>query len=97
MITQYVRYTPIGEYIRLIVLRRLAHGPAKVEEIDQMVEEAVRRLHVRYDWRVWPRLVKDEVEIRGDVAIITQRGKWILEQTGDEVAKYVEKMLGVTL
>ncbi len=94
--SQYVRYTPVGEYIRLLVLKRLARGPAGVGEIDRMVEEAVRRLHVRYDWRVWPRLVEEEVKIRDGVAVITQRGRWILEQTGEEVAEYVKKWLGVS-
>jgi len=90
-----IRYTPVGEYLRLLILRRLACGPAKVEEIDRMVEEAVEALGVRYDWRVWPRLVEGEVEIRGGIAVITPRGRRILELTGEEVAKYVKKWLGV--
>ena len=90
-----IRYTPVGEYVRLLVLKRLACGPAKVEEIDRMVEEAVEALGVRYDWRVWPRLLEGEVEIRGGVVAITQRGRWILEQTEEEVAAYVRKRLGV--
>ncbi len=95
--SKYIRYTPVGEYVRLLVLKRLARGPAKVEEIDRMVEEAVRRLHVRYDWRVWPKLLEGEVEIRGGVVTITPRGRWILELTDEEVAKYIERTLGVTL
>jgi hypothetical protein len=90
-----IRYTPVGEYVRLLVLKRLSRGPAKVEEIDRMVMEAVEALGVRYDWRVWPRLVEGEVEVRGGVVAITQRGRWILEQTEEEVAKYVKKKLGV--
>ena len=39
-----IRYTPVGEYIRLLVLKRLACGPAKVEEVDRMVREAVEAL-----------------------------------------------------
>jgi hypothetical protein len=96
-VSKYIRYTPVGEYVRLLVLKRLARGPAKVEEIDRMVEEAVRRLHVRYDWRVWPKLLEGEVEIRGGVVTITPRGRWILELTDEEVAKYIERTLGVTL
>jgi len=34
-----IRYTPVGEYLRLLILRRLSRGPAKVEEVDRMVEE----------------------------------------------------------
>jgi len=90
-----IRYTPVGEYIRLLVLKRLSRGPAKVEEIDRMVEEAVEAPGVRYDWRVWPRLLEGEVEVRGGIAVITPRGRWILELTGEEVAKYVRKRLGV--
>jgi hypothetical protein len=90
-----IRYTPVGEYVRLLVLKRLARGPAGVGEIDQMVREAVEALGVRYDWRVWPRLLEGEVEFREGVAVITPRGRWILELTGEEVAKYVKKKLGV--
>jgi hypothetical protein len=79
----------------LLILRRLARGPAEVEEIDRMVREAVEALGVRYDWRAWPRLVEGEVEIRGGMAAITPRGRWILELTGGEVAEYVKKRLGV--
>jgi hypothetical protein len=92
---QQIRYTPVGEYLRLLILRRLTRSPAKVEEIDRMVREAVEALGVRYDWRVWPRLLEGEVEVRGGIAVITPRGRWILEQTEEEVAKYVKKWLGV--
>ena len=60
-----------------------------------LLKEAVEALGVRYDWRVWPRLLEGEVEVRGGVAAITPRGRWILELTGEEVAKYVKKWLGV--
>ena len=92
---QQIRYTPVGEYLRLLILRRLARGPAEVEEIDRMVREAVEALGVRYDWRVWLRLLEGEVEVKGGVGTITPRGRWILEQTEEEVAKYVKKWLGV--
>ncbi len=96
-VSKYIRYTPMGEYLRLVILRRLAHGPATIEEIDKLAEEAVRRLHVRYDWRVWPKLLEGEVEIRGGMVAITPRGRWILELTGEKVANYIERTLGVTL
>jgi hypothetical protein len=96
-VSKYIRYTPVGEYVRLLVLKRLARGPAEVEEIDKLAEEAVRRLHVRYDWRVWPRLLEGEVEVKDGVVTITPRGRWILGLTGEEVARYIEKTLGVTL
>jgi hypothetical protein len=94
---QYIRYTPVGEYLRLIILRRLARGPASVEEVNELAKNAVEKLGIRYDWRVWPYLVLNEVEIRDGTAAITQRGRWLLELTSEEIAKYVEKTLGVTL
>ena len=92
-----IRYSPTGEYLRLVILRRLARGPARTEEIDKLAEETVRRLHVRYDWRVWPRLLAREVEVKDGSVELTHVGRWILEQTGEEVAEYVKKMLGVSL
>jgi vacuolar-type H+-ATPase subunit E/Vma4 len=44
---------------------------------------------------VWPKLLEGEVEFRGGVVTITPRGRWILELTGEEVAEYVRKRLGV--
>jgi len=90
-----IRYTPVGEYLRLKILRRLSKGPAPVEEVDELARRAVEKLGIRYDWRVWPRLVEGEVEVRGGIAVITPRGRRILELTGEEVAKYVKKRLGV--
>jgi hypothetical protein len=95
MNTWQIRYTPVGEYLRLIILQKLNRGPAPVEEIDRMAEEAVKRLQVKYDWRVWPKLLEGEVEFRDGVVAITPRGKWILELTSEEVTKYVKKWLGV--
>jgi hypothetical protein len=92
-----VRYSPTGEYLRLLILRRLMHGPAKVEEIDRLAEEAIRQLRVKYDWRVWPKLLAREIEIKNGVVVVTHYGKWILEQTIEEVTKYVQKWLGISL
>jgi len=92
-----VRYSPVGEYLRLLILQRLAKGPAPIEEVDEMVKSAVERLNMRYNWKVWPRLLEREVEIKDGVARITPRGRWMLEQTFDVVAEYVQKWLGVSL
>jgi hypothetical protein len=92
---QQIRYTPVGEYLRLVILQRLVKGPAPVEEVDELARRAVERLGMRYDWRAWPRLVEGEVEVKDGIATITPRGRWILELTGEEVAKYVKKRLGV--
>ena len=35
-IAQYVRYTPVGEYLRLVILQRLARGPAPIVEVDEL-------------------------------------------------------------
>ncbi|ABO09480.1 hypothetical protein [Pyrobaculum calidifontis] len=97
MYVQYVRYSPIGEYLRLVIMRRLAEGPAKVEEIDELARRAVEELGERYNWRVWPQLLRREVAIRGGVVELTKEGKALYEQTRDEVAEYVKKTLGVSL
>ncbi len=94
---QQIRYTPVGEYVRLLVLKRLARWLAGIGEIDRMVEEAVKKIGIRYDWRDWPRLLEGEVEVKDGVVTITPRGRWILKLTGEEVAKYVKKRLGVEI
>jgi hypothetical protein len=96
MITQYVRYTPVGEYLRLLILQRLARGPAPVEEVDELAKRAVEKLGIRYDWRVWPRLLENEIEIINGIVTITYRGRWIFEQTKEEVAEYVKRWLGIS-
>ncbi len=96
-IPQYVRYTPVGEYLRLVILQKLARGPAPVEEVDELAKRAVEKVGIKYDWRVWPRLLDSEVEIRDGIATITPRGKWILELTSEEVAEYVKKRLGISI
>jgi len=95
MYTPVIKFTPVGEYLRLIILRRLAQGPAATDEIDELARRAVERLGVRYDWRVWPKLLEGEVEFRDNIVVITPRGRWILENTADEVVRYVQRWLGV--
>ena len=95
MYTPVVKFTPVGEYLRLVVLRRLSRGPAPVEEVEELARKAVETLGVRYDWRVWPRLLEGEVAVKDGVATITPRGRQILELTAEEVAEYVKRRLGV--
>jgi hypothetical protein len=95
MYTPVVKFTPVGEYLRLAILRRLARGPAATEEIDELARRAVEALGIKYDWRVWPKLLEGEVEFRGNVVAITPRGRWIFENTADEVVQYVKRRLGV--
>jgi len=95
MYTPFIKFTPVGEYIRLVVLRRLSRGPASVEEIDELARRAVEALGIKYNWRVWPRLLEGEVEVKEGVATITPRGRRILELAGEEIAEYVKRRLGV--
>jgi hypothetical protein len=96
-IPQYVRFTPVGEYLRLVILQRLARGPAPIEEVDELAKRTVEKTGMKYDWKVWPKLLAREVELKDGTVAITQHGRWILEQTGEEVARYVQKWLGVSL
>jgi len=97
MYVQSMRYSPVGEYLRLVVLRRLARGPAPVEEVDELARRAVEALGMRYDWRVWPQLVRREVAVRDGVAQLTEEGRWIFERTEGAVAEYVRRTLGAAL
>ncbi|MEM1887818.1 MAG: hypothetical protein QXY12_03570 [Pyrobaculum sp.] len=89
------RFSPIGEYLRLVIMERLAAGPATVEELDAVAKRAVEALGVRYDWRVWPELLKLEIAVRGNVVELTKEGRWIYEQTKDEVVEYLKKWLNL--
>jgi hypothetical protein len=89
------RFSPVGEYLRLVIMERLAAGPATVEEIDRLASEVVKRLGVKYDWRVWPELLKLEIAVRGNVVELTKEGRWIYEQTKDEVVEYLKKWLNL--
>ncbi|MEM0463290.1 MAG: hypothetical protein QXS00_06680 [Pyrobaculum sp.] len=91
MYAQYIRYSPVGEYLRLVVMQRLAQGPASVEEINRLAKEAVEKVGIKYDWRVWPELLKREVAIKNGVVELTREGKWIYEQTREEVAEYLKR------
>ncbi|MEM0184220.1 MAG: hypothetical protein QXU93_11650 [Thermoproteus sp.] len=93
MYTQQMRLSPVGEYLRLVIMRRLSQGPATVRELDELARRAVEGLGVKYDWRVWPRLLAREVAIMDGTAQLTEEGKWLYEQTKDVVAHYVERTL----
>jgi len=95
MYTPVVKFTPVGEYLRLVILLRLARGPAPIEEVDELAKRAVEKIGIRYDWRVWPKLLEGEVEVKEGTVAITPRGRWILELTGEEIIAYVKQRLGV--
>ncbi|MFB6490271.1 MAG: hypothetical protein TU35_003315 [Thermoproteus sp. AZ2] len=87
--------TPIGLYIKVLIISRLARGPAKVEELDEIARRAVERLGVRYDWRIWRDLLRREVVVEDGLAKLSERGRWYAEVGLRPVAKYVERALGV--
>ncbi|AFA40176.1 hypothetical protein Pogu_2149 [Pyrobaculum oguniense TE7] len=91
MYVQPIRFSPIGEYLRLVIMQRLARGPAPVEEINRLAKEAVEKVGIKYDWRVWPELLKREVVVKDGVAELTKEGRWIYEQTREEVAEYLKR------
>jgi hypothetical protein len=91
-----IRYSPVGEYLRLVILQRLTRGSASIEEIDELARKAVESLNIKYNWRVWPRLLENEVEVKDGVVRITPRGKWLFEITKEEVEMYIKKWLGVS-
>ncbi|ABL87908.1 conserved hypothetical protein [Pyrobaculum islandicum DSM 4184] len=97
MYVQYIRFSPIGEYLRLVILRRLSRGPAKIEEINELAKRVVQNVGIKYDWRIWPELLKKEVIIKDGVVEITHFGRWIFEQTSEEVAEYIKRTLGIDL
>ncbi|MFN7106271.1 MAG: hypothetical protein ACK4M3_06800 [Pyrobaculum sp.] len=89
------RFSPVGEYIRLVVMRRLAQGPATLEELNEAVKRAVERAGVRYNWQTWPELLRQEVVIRGGVVELSERGRWVYQQTREIVEEYIKKTLGL--
>ena len=91
MYVEPARYSPVGEYLRIVIMQRLARGPAPVEELDKLAKEAVEKVGIKYDWRVWPELLKREVAIKNGVAELTKEGRWIYEQTREEVAEYLKR------
>ncbi|AFA38642.1 hypothetical protein Pogu_0615 [Pyrobaculum oguniense TE7] len=88
------RYTPVGELIRYLIMKRLCQGPAPVEELDKIAEEAVRKAGVKYDWRVWPELLRKEVVVEGGLARLTPYGRWLFENTRDIVVEYLRRVFG---
>lgn len=73
-------------------MKRLYQGPAPVEEVDQLARRAVEKLGVRYDWRVWPRLLEREVAVRGGVAELTKAGRLIYEEARGEVEEWLRRL-----
>ncbi|RFA97677.1 hypothetical protein [Pyrobaculum aerophilum] len=93
MFVQYVRYSPVGEYLRLVIMQRLTKGPATVEEINGLAKKVVEGVGIKYDWRVWPELLRREILIKDGVVELTKEGRWIYEQTKEEVLEYVKRFL----
>lgn len=89
------KFSPIGEYIRLLVLQRLAYGPATVNELSELVctriNELSEKTGIKYNCMVWPELLKYEVEIKDGMAYITSIGQLVYKNTTDEVIDYLRK------
>lgn len=88
------KYSPIGEYVRLLVLQRLARGPAPVDELNKIVCETVnavtRKIGLKYDCSVWTELLKYEIEIKNDMVYLTRIGE-VVYRNIDEVVDYLRK------
>ncbi|MBP1448534.1 MAG: hypothetical protein JZD41_00725 [Thermoproteus sp.] len=89
--------TPVGEYVRYVVLARLARGPAPVEEVEALVRAAVERTGRKFDWRIWPQLLAKEVVVRDGVAELTERGRWLAAIGLRPMAAYIRRFLGVAV
>ncbi|WP_333639145.1 hypothetical protein [Pyrobaculum aerophilum] len=90
--TSVERYSPVGEYIRFVILKRLAKGPATVEELEALAKRAVERLGIRYDWRVWSELLKREVAIENGVTRLTPYGELFVREGLREVEEWLGKV-----
>ncbi len=86
-----LRYSPVGEYLRLVVMRRLAKGPATVEEIDELARRAVEGIGIGYDWRVWQKLLEREVMVKDGVAELTKFGEMMYRETRQEIEEYLKR------
>ena len=85
------RYSPVGELIRYLVMKRLYQGPAPVEEVEAIAKKAVEAAGVRYNWRIWPELLRKEVVVEGGVARLTGYGRWFFENTRDVLEAYLRR------
>lgn len=92
MFPQYRRYSPVGEYLRLVIMKRLYQGPAAVEEVNELAKRAVEALGVRYDWRAWPKLLEREVAVKGGVAELTSEGRFVYEETREAVEEWLRRL-----
>ncbi|MBP1449851.1 MAG: hypothetical protein JZD41_07605 [Thermoproteus sp.] len=85
--------TPVGELVRYVVLSRLVKGPASVEEIEALVRTAVERAGKKFDWRVWPQLLANEITINNNEVRLTEHGRFLaaigLKAMGDYVRRWL--------
>jgi len=82
--------TPIGEYIRALIIMRLSKGPTPVEELNKAIRELVEKMGIKYDYSIWPKLVEREVVIDKGVARLTERGYWFASIALKPTLKYLE-------
>ncbi|GEM_PF-619591 len=86
-------YTPVGEYLRFVIMKSLEPAPLAVAEVEKIAEETIRKLGIKYDWRVWPSLFDGEVEIREGYVYLTPMGRIILTKA-EKTAGQIRDMLG---
>ena len=85
------RYSPVGELIRYEIMKRLYQGPAPVEEVEAIAKKAVEAAGVRYNWRIWPELLRKEVVVEGGVARLTPYGRWFFTEVKEILEKYLRR------
>ncbi len=91
-ITPVITFSPIGELIRLVVLKHLAvKGEAAVDEINNIAKKVVEAVGIKYDWTVWPRLFTREIVISNGIVRMTEFGRMVLKETEEIVILKLKK------
>ncbi len=90
------RLSPVGEYIKLVIMRRLVQGPASVEEVNEIAKRAVESVGIKYNWQTWPHLLREEVVFRDGTVELSEWGRWVYRQTREIVEEYIKKSLKIT-
>jgi hypothetical protein len=65
-------------------------GPAAAGELEALAREAVICAGLRYDWRVWPQLVRREAAALEGVYVLTDYGR-VVGEALEEVEKFLTR------
>ena len=88
-IANYNKLSPVGECIRLYVLKYLHnHGSATINQIEEVASECVKRFRVRYTFNM--KILEDIVEVDNGVVKLSDLGRMLLKAI-DEIEQYVNK------